>query len=88
MPGAGQSDHCERHLEEERRQIAAMARMVCEAVRRAALDGASAALAVAADPTAAAPDQVRGVANGILARAGLIQSELARFAALARDRQR
>ena len=64
-----------------------MARMVCEVGRQAALDGANAALAVAANPTAAAADQVRGIA-AILARASLMQSELVRFAALAHNRQR
>jgi hypothetical protein len=63
-----------------------MARMVCEAVRQAALDGVSAALAVAANPTASAADQVRRIANQVLARATLIQRELALFAALARNR--
>jgi hypothetical protein len=86
MPGACQFDRHEGRAEEKRRHVAAMARMVCEAVRQAALDGVSAALAVAANPTASAADQVRRIANQVLARATLIQRELALFAALARNR--
>jgi hypothetical protein len=64
-----------------------MARLVCEAVRQAALGGASAALAAAANPMAAAADQVLGIANQVLARVTLIQRELAQFATLARNRR-
>jgi hypothetical protein len=88
MPGACQSDHRERPTEEKRRQAAAMAHMVCEAARQAALDAVSAVLSMAADAAPETAERVREIANQALSRATLLQNEIDRFTALVRTRRR
>jgi hypothetical protein len=65
-------------------EVARMADMVCEATRQAALDGIASALAIAADRAFETPDRVRDIANQVLSRAAIMQSEIDRFMAVAR----
>ncbi|MEZ5830476.1 MAG: hypothetical protein R3D05_04805 [Dongiaceae bacterium] len=65
-------------------EVARMADMVCEATRQAALQGIGSALSLAADRTLETPDQVRDIANQVLSRAAIMQSEIDRFMAVAR----
>jgi hypothetical protein len=68
-------------------EVARMADMVCEATRQAALDGIGSALSLASDRTMATPDQVRDIANQVLSRASIMQSEIDRFMAVARGQR-
>lgn len=65
-------------------EVARMADMVCEATRQAALDGIASALSIAADRTLETPDRVRDIANQVLSRAAIMQSEIDRFMTVAR----
>ena len=76
-----------RDVAELQAEVARMADMVCEATRQAALDGIASALSIAADRTFETPDQVREVANQVLSRACIMQSEIDRFMAVARGQR-
>lgn len=68
-------------------EVARMADMVCEATRQAALDGIASSLSIAADRELDTPDRVREVANQVLSRAAIMQSEIDRFMAVARGKR-
>jgi chemotaxis regulatin CheY-phosphate phosphatase CheZ len=68
-------------------EVARMADMVCEATRQAALDGIASALSVAADRSLETPDRVRDIANQVLSRACIMQSEIDRFMKVARGQR-
>jgi uncharacterized protein YpuA (DUF1002 family) len=68
-------------------EVARMADMVCEATRQAALDGIASALSIAADRSGETPDRVRDVANQVLSRASIMQSEIDRFMVVARGQR-
>ena len=68
-------------------EVARMADMVCEATRQAALDGISSALAIAADRRFETPDRVRDIANQVLSRAAIMESDIDRFMAVARGQR-
>ena len=68
-------------------EVARMADMVCEATRQAALDGIASALSIAADRSLETPDRVRDIANQVLSRACIMQSEIDRFMAVARGQR-
>jgi len=68
-------------------EVARMADMVCEATRQAALDGIASALSIAADRTFEPPDRVRDIANQVLSRASIMQSEIDRFMTVARGQR-
>jgi uncharacterized protein YpuA (DUF1002 family) len=68
-------------------EVARMADMVCEATRHAALDGIASALAIAADRGFETPDRVRDIANQVLSRAAIMESEIDRFMAVARGQR-
>lgn len=62
-----------------------MADRVCEATRQAALEGAGSVFSIlAADQSPALPDAIRDVANRVLARTALMQTEFDRFWAVTR----
>jgi spore germination cell wall hydrolase CwlJ-like protein len=64
-----------------------MADRVCEATRQAALEGAGSALSIlAANQSPALPDAIRDVANRVLARTAIMQTEFDRFWAVTRRR--
>lgn len=72
---------------ETRLGVERMAERVCEATRQAALEGAGSAFSIlAADQSPALPDAIRDVANRVLARAALMQTEFDRFHAVTRHR--
>ena len=70
--------------DERRMTIAIMAEMVCEATRQAAIEGVRSAASKAAERNAGMPDAVRAIADQLLARATLMQSEIDRFMAVSR----
>ena len=76
-----------RALTETGLSVARMADLVCEATRRAALDGVTSALAVASGRALGLPDVARDIAEPILSRASIMQIEIDRFMAVARSRQ-
>jgi len=67
--------------------IARMAGLVCEATRRAAVDGVTSAISIASDRAQELPDVARDIADRILSRATIMQIEIDRFMAVARSRQ-
>ena len=69
-----------------RAEIQRMADMVSGVVRQTAIDGISASMAVAASGTATAPKDATKVAQQILERASVMQSEIDRFLAIAQGR--
>ena len=68
-------------------EVARMADMVCEATRQAALDGIASSLSLAADRSLETPDRVREIANQVLSRASIMQSEIDRFMTVARGQR-
>lgn len=68
-------------------EVARMADMVCEATRQAALDGIASALSITADRSLETPDRVREIANQVLSRASIMQSEIDRFMTVARGQR-
>lgn len=87
MSEALKLDRAEHGVAELQAEVARMADMVCEATRQAALDGIASALSIAADRTGETPDRVREVANQVLSRASIMQSEIDRFMAVARGQR-
>lgn len=72
---------------ETRLGVARMADRVCEATRQAALEGAGSVLSIlAADQSPALPDAIRDVADRVLARTAIMQTEFDRFWAVTRRR--
>jgi hypothetical protein len=70
---------------ETRLGVARLADRVCEATRQAALEGAGSALSIlAVDQSPALPDAIRDVANRVLARVAIMQTEFDRFRAVTR----
>ena len=69
-----------------RAEIQRMADMVSGVVRQTAIDGISASMAVAASGTMTAPKDATKVAQQILERASVMQSEIDRFLAIANGR--
>ena len=69
-------------------KIARTAALVCEAARQAALDGIASALSIASERMPDTPDRVRDIANQVLSRAAIMQAEVSRFIAAARNRDR
>ena len=67
-------------------KIARTAALVCEAARHAALDGIASALSVATERMPDTPDRIRDIANQVLSRAAIMQAEIGRFIAGARNR--
>ena len=72
---------------ETRLGVERMADRVCEATRQAALEGAGSAFSIlAANQSPALPDAIRDVANRVLARTALMQTEFDRFHAVTRHK--
>jgi hypothetical protein len=70
---------------ETRLGVARLADRVCEATRRAALEGAGSALSIlAADQSPGLPDAIKTIADRALARVAIMQSEFDRFRAVTR----
>jgi len=70
---------------ETRLGVTRLADRVCEATRQAALEGAGSALSIlAANQSPVLPDAIRDVANRVLARVAIMQSEFDRFRAVTR----
>jgi hypothetical protein len=70
---------------ETRLGVSRLADRVCEATRQAALEGAGSALSIlAADQSPVLPDAIRDVANRVLARVAIMQTEFDRFRAVTR----
>jgi len=70
------------------KKIARAAALVCEAARQAALDGIVSALSIATERMPDTPDRFRDIANQVLSRAAIMQAEIGRFIAAARNRDR
>jgi hypothetical protein len=87
MSEALKLERAEHGVAELQAEVARMADMVCEATRQAALDGIASALSIAADRTGQTPDLVRDIANQVLSRASLMQSEIDRFMTVARGQR-
>ena len=66
-----------------RAEIQRMADMVAGVVRQTAIDGISAAMTVAAGGSPSAPKDAMHVADQLLERAGVMQSEIDRFLSIA-----
>jgi hypothetical protein len=64
-----------------------MAGLVCEATRRAALDGTTSALRAVEDQPPHVADVMREIAEPILSRATIMQIEIDRFMAVVRCRR-
>jgi len=69
-----------------RAEIQRMADMVSGVVRQTAIDGINASMAVAASGTESAAKDATKVADQILERASVMQSEIDRFLAIANGR--
>ena len=68
---------------ETRLGVARLADRVCEATRQAALEGAGSAISIlAANQSPVLPDAIRDVANRVLARVAIMQTEFDRFRAV------
>ena len=81
-------DACKSDWRGQRVDATALARMVREAARHAALDAVNSVLVIAADRTPDAPERVRDITNQVLDRAMIMQREIDRFIAAARKLRR
>jgi hypothetical protein len=68
-------------------EIDRMAEMVFDVARETGLQAVTAALSLAAEGRPGAPDHVRDVANDLLCRAEIMQSEIGRFMSVAEHAQ-
>lgn len=87
MSEALQLQHAEHGVAELQAEVVRMADLVCEATRQAALDGIGSALSIAAERNLDTPDRVREIAQQVLTRAQIMQSEIDRFLAVARGQR-
>ena len=87
MSEAAPLNHQEPGVANLQAEVVRMADMVCEATRQAALEGIASSLSIAADRNEQTPDRVREIANQVLGRAQIMQTEIDRFLAVARGHQ-